>query len=284
MSNGDPTFAIIGAAGYIAPKHLDAIHHVGGRVLGACDTHDAVGVLDRYDDLPSFFTEIERFDRWLDRQNRGPQPVDYVVVCTPNYLHDPHARLAMRAGSDVIVEKPVCLTERNLDSLLGIEEETGKRVNCILQLRNATVPDLQRDGTDSIVVRYSVRRGVWYDYSWKGNLARSGGVLTNIGIHLIDLLCFFFARGDEPPRFNVLVQKPRGLMGDLHLGEGIYASVDLRVRYRGPVQRTLLVNEHKVDLSAGMDFHNVEYENIVAGDGWSLETARDAIRVCERSR
>jgi len=282
----DPTFAIIGAAGYIAERHLDAIHHVGGRVLGACDKKgcDAVGILDKYDDLPAFFDEIERFDRWLDRQNRGPQPVDYVVVCSPNYLHEPHARLAMRAGSNVIVEKPACLTERNLDALMEIESETGQSVKCILQLRNTTVPTLKRDGTDSILVAYSVKRGVWYDYSWKGDTQKSGGVLTNIGIHLIDLLCFSFALGLEKPRFNTLLKKGRAVLGDLHLGEGVRASVDLRVRYQGPVQRALFVNEEKIDLSASMGFHNLEYEALVAGDGWNLETARDAIRICEEAR
>jgi len=285
MSKRPPTFALIGAAGFVAPRHLDAIKHVGGRVLGACDPHDAVGVLDRYGDQPAFFTEIERFDRWLDRQNRGPDPVDYVVVCSPNYLHESHARLAMRAGSRVILEKPACLTERNLDALFEVEQETGRGINCVLQLRNVELPALE-DGPNDIIVAYRVRRGPWFDYSWKGDPAKSGGPLTNIGIHIIDLLCHSYADDlpDDRCFFEPIVREPRQVRGHLYLMGRVTVYIELDVSLDREPYRAIRVNGQTIDLSAHLGLHTVEYERILRGDGWDLDSARKAIRICEEVR
>src|SRR5262245_2410020 len=191
-------FALTGAAGYIAPRHFKAIKDTGNRLVAAVDPHDAVGVLDRYWYDVRFFTEFERFDRHLEKLRRGPEAdrVDYVSICSPNYLHDAHIRLALRVGAHAICEKPLVINPWNLDALQELEAETGRRVNTVLQLR--LHPQLialrdrmaaERPGRPHDVrLTYVTARGRWYDVSWKGSDERSGGIVTNIGIHFFDLL------------------------------------------------------------------------------------------------
>src|SRR3954468_14800692 len=193
-------FAVTGVAGYIAPRHLKAITDTGNRIVAAVDPHDAVGGLDRYSFDVRFFTEFERFDRHLEKLRRGDPAdrVQFVSVCSPNYLHDAHIRLALRVGADAICEKPLVLNPWNLDALEELEAETGRRVYTVLQLRlhPALIALKARLAASAahheVELTYITARGGWYDVSWKGSLERSGGVATNIGIHFFDLLLWLF--------------------------------------------------------------------------------------------
>lgn len=190
-----PTYAIIGAAGYIAPRHLKAIADTGGTLVAAFDPHDSVGHLDQYFPDAAFFTELERFDRHLEKQKQAGQPIDYLCICSPNYLHDAHIRFGLRHGAEVICEKPIVLNPWNIDLLKETEADTGKKVNCILQLRlHPAILQLKRQleqGTPTnheVDLTYITARGNWYYASWKGDVSKSGGIATNIGIHFFDML------------------------------------------------------------------------------------------------
>jgi UDP-N-acetyl-2-amino-2-deoxyglucuronate dehydrogenase len=190
-----------GVGGFVAPRHLKAIKDTGNRLVAASDPHDAVGVLDKYSFEVRFFTEIERFDRHLEKLKRGPEAerVNYVSICSPNYLHDAHIRLALRSGADALCEKPLVINPWNLDALQELEQETGRRVYTVLQLRLHPQLIALRDrlraaaGTQhDVSLTYCTSRGRWYDVSWKGSEERSGGIVTNIGIHFFDLLLWLF--------------------------------------------------------------------------------------------
>ncbi|MEI6246701.1 MAG: Gfo/Idh/MocA family oxidoreductase, partial [Acidobacteriota bacterium] len=190
-------FALLGAGGYVAPRHMRAIRDTGNRLVAAGDPHDAVGVLDAYTFDVKFFTEFERFDRYLEKLKRGPADarVHWVSVCSPNYLHDAHIRLALRIGANAICEKPLVINPWNLDQLQALEEETGGRVNTVLQLRvHPSLVELRErllrnpDERHRVQLTYVTGRGAWYHISWKGDVNRSGGIVTNIGVHFFDLL------------------------------------------------------------------------------------------------
>jgi UDP-N-acetyl-2-amino-2-deoxyglucuronate dehydrogenase len=193
-------FALIGVAGYIAPRHLQAIRDTKNNLVAALDKFDTVGILDSYFPGADFFTEFERFDRHLDKQRRQGNQIDYVSICTPNYLHDSHIRFAMRHQADAICEKPLVLNPWNVDALEEIEKETGKRVFTILQLRlhpsiialKKEVEESPKDKIFDVDLTYITSRGHWYQTSWKGDIAKSGGVATNIGIHFFDMLAWVF--------------------------------------------------------------------------------------------
>ncbi len=197
-------FAITGVAGYIAPRHLQAIKDTGNNLIAALDPHDSVGILDRYFPNVSFFTEFERFERHIERLRRAPKKnsIDYLTVCSPNFLHDAHIRLALRSEADAICEKPIVLNPWNLDALEELEEETGKKVYNILQLReHQAIIDLKkkvekenRKTKHDLELTYITSRGLWYDYSWKGVPEKSGGVATNIGVHFFDMLGWIFGK------------------------------------------------------------------------------------------
>lgn len=193
-------FAVIGVGGYIAPRHLRAIRDTGNQLVAAVDPKDSVGVLDQYSFDVKFFTEIERFDRHLEKLRRGSEQdrVHYVSICSPNYLHDAHCRLALRVGADVICEKPLVINPWNFDALQELEEETHHRINTVLQLRvHPALIQLkeslqQASGQRDVVLTYITSRGPWYHVSWKGHMDKSGGVATNIGVHFFDLLLWLF--------------------------------------------------------------------------------------------
>jgi UDP-N-acetyl-2-amino-2-deoxyglucuronate dehydrogenase len=193
-------FALIGAAGFIAPRHLKAIKDTGNTLVAALDKHDNVGILDSYFPDAHFFVEFERFDRHLDKLKRKQVPVDYISICSPNYLHDSHIRFALRYGASAICEKPLVLNPWNVDALEEIEQETGQHINTILQLRlHPSIIALRnkvlsgpKDKTYHVDLRYITARGNWYLSSWKGELQKSGGVATNIGIHFFDMLIWIF--------------------------------------------------------------------------------------------
>jgi UDP-N-acetyl-2-amino-2-deoxyglucuronate dehydrogenase len=193
-------FALIGAAGYIAPRHMQAISATGNRLVAALDRNDSVGIIDRYFPEAAFFTEAERFDRHLEKLRRNGQPAHYLSVCTPNYLHDAHIRFGLRQQMNVICEKPVVLQPDNLLLLQQLEQESGKKVSTVFQLRlhpaiqalRAQVAAAPPGKTFDIDLTYITARGKWYYASWKGDKQKSGGIATNIGIHFFDLLCWIF--------------------------------------------------------------------------------------------
>jgi UDP-N-acetyl-2-amino-2-deoxyglucuronate dehydrogenase len=296
MSN----FALIGAAGFVAPRHMRAIREVGGRLVAAVDPHDAAGALDRWFEDTRFFTEIERFDRHLDKCRRGPAGgrVDWVSVCSPNYLHDSHLRLALRAGCDAICEKPLVVNPWNLDGLAEIERETGKRVLTVLQLRqHAGVKALRERvlasgaAVHDVEVRYVTRRGPWYFVSWKGEESRSGGLAMNIGVHFFDLLLWIFGgvRGAAVARREAATME-----GTLDLERARVRwllSVDPALLPAGPdgkrkdVHRVFTVDGASLDLSEGFeDLHAAVYRDALAGRGTGIDDARPSIELVHRIR
>ena len=274
-------FAIIGAAGYVAPKHMDSIIDNGGEVVAALDPHDSVGILDSYSPSCRYFREPERFDRWLSKNH-----VDYVSVCSPNYLHDSHCLMAMRNGADVICEKPVVLNERNLDNLLLWESKTGKKINCILQCRlHHAISTLDIDGSDNIVkVVYNTPRGVWYNYSWKGDIEKSGGLPTNIGIHLFDLCVFLFGDVlDDGSLEKTSIVRKEYAFGKLTLKRAV-VDWDLSISCE-KASRVFRINGVDIDLTSTFnDLHKKSYFNILSGNGFGLEDARSSISIVEKIR
>jgi UDP-N-acetyl-2-amino-2-deoxyglucuronate dehydrogenase len=294
-------FALIGAAGFVAPRHMKAIRDTGHTLVAAADPHDAVGVLDRYFFDVRFFPEIERFDRHLDKLRRGPQEnrVHYVSVCSPNFLHDAHIRLALRNEAHVVCEKPLVINPWNLDALARIEEESGRRIWTVLQLRlhPALLALKDKIGTagagkkHEVVLTYITSRGPWYHVSWKGNEERSGGVAANIGVHFFDLLIWLF--GDARAAEVHLRERAR-VAGFLELERAQvrwFLSVERedlpfscqpggRTTYR-----SLLVDGEEVEFSEGFtDLHTRVYEETLAGRGFGLTEARPSIELLYRIR
>lgn len=270
-------FALIGAVGYVAPRHMQAINDVGGQLVAALDPHDSVGILDRYAPECLYFREPERFDRWLSKH-----PVDYVAVCSPNYLHDSHCLMAMRNGADVICEKPLVCNERNLDNLSDWELKTGKKVNAILQCRlHPAVECKTHIAMPAIVnVDYRTPRGPWYLRSWKGDVEKSGGIVTNIGVHLFDLCLWMFGPWS---RFEVYDYTPTNASGHFYT-EGADIEWSLSIE-PGKPKRVFAVGNENIDLTSGFtDLHTKSYQEILAGRGFSLEDARPAIRLVEAIR
>lgn len=288
-------FALIGAAGYIAPRHMEAIKATGNRLVAAMDPSDSVGVIDSYFPDASFFTEFERFDRHLDKLRRGNEggAADYISICSPNYLHDSHMRFALRSGADAICEKPLVLNPWNIDGLLEIERSTGRRVSTILQLRVhpsiVALRDRVRSGAagdrkHEVDLTYITSRGLWYQHSWKGDVKKSGGIATNIGVHFFDMLHFIFGELQE----NVVhLSEPARAAGYLEYERARvrwFLSVDagdLPEARREDGQRTyrsITVDGEEVEFSGGFaDLHTRSYEAILEGKGFGLEENRCAI-------
>lgn len=292
-------FAITGVAGYIAPRHLKAIQETGNQLVAATDPHDAVGVLDRYTFDCRFFTEFERFDRHLEKLRRGPEGarVHYVSICSPNYLHDSHIRLALRVGADAICEKPLVINPWNLDALEGIEQETGRRVWTILQLRVHPQLIALRDKLAAGNRRHQVRltyitaRGGWYHVSWKGNEERSGGVVTNIGIHFFDLLSWLFG---PVTRSVVHLRDAERAAGVLALERADVqwflstVAADLPFAPQAGVKttfRSITVDGEDVEFSDGFtDLHTRVYEEVLAGRGFGIADARPSVELTAQIR
>jgi UDP-N-acetyl-2-amino-2-deoxyglucuronate dehydrogenase len=293
-------FAITGVAGYIAPRHLKAIHETGNRLVAATDPHDAVGVLDRYAFDCRFFTEFERFDRHLEKLRRGPDAsrVDYLTICSPNYLHDSHMRLALRVGADALCEKPLVINPWNLDGLEELERETGRRVWTILQLRvhpqlMALRQRLRANGArrHSVRLTYITARGAWYHVSWKGHDDRSGGIITNIGIHFFDLLTWLFG----PVQRSVVhlrdAQRAGGSLELQHADVQWYLSTDQSDLPFTPqpgvktTHRSITVDDEEIEFSEGFtDLHTRVYEETLAGRGFGIAEARPSVELTGRIR
>jgi UDP-N-acetyl-2-amino-2-deoxyglucuronate dehydrogenase len=291
-------FALIGAAGYIAPRHMKAIHETGHELVAGFDPSDSVGIIDSYFPDADFFTEFERFDRHVDKLRRKGAKVDYVTICSPNYLHDAHIRFALRNQAHAICEKPTVLNPWNLEALAEIEQETGCRVFTIHQLRLHPVLIALRsriqatgDTLHDVDVTYITSRGHWYSASWKGDPAKSGGIATNIGLHFFDVLTWIFG-----PVESSLVHLNRpdcaaGLLRLKHARIRWFLSINaahLPEPARQGKQRTfrsIRVGGDEVEFSEGFtDLHTESYREILAGRGFGLDVARDAVQTVYQIR
>lgn len=287
-------FALIGAGGYIAPRHMKAIKDTGNKLLAALDRHDSVGILDSYFPEADFFTEFERFDRHLEKKKRQGIVTDFVSVCSPNYLHDAHIRFGLRMGASVICEKPVVLNPWNIEPLLELEKETGNHIYTILQLRLhpaiialkekiAAAPAGKRY---AITLKYITSRGHWYHTSWKGDLAKSGGIATNIGVHFFDMLIWIFGGVKEN---SVTSHTAETASGNLMLEKANInwmLSIDVNtipaeVRAAGKrTYRTLSIDGEEFEFSEGFtELHTKSYEEILKGNGFSISETLPAIQL-----
>lgn len=287
-------FALIGAAGYIAPRHMRAIKDTGNNLIAIMDPCDSIGIIDSYFPEAEFFTEFERFDRHLDKLRRRETKIDYVSITSPNYLHDAHIRIALRNDADAICEKPLVLNPWTVDNLKIIENETGHRVNTILQLRlHPTIAELKKkieegpkDKIYDIDLTYITSRGRWYDVSWKGDISKSGGMATNIGIHFFDMLQWIFG----------YVQKNILHVQEKDVAAGFMQFQRARVRWFLSINdnmlpkavkeagkrtyRSITVDGKELEFSEGFtELHTKSYEKILAGEGFSLEDARAAVEI-----
>ena len=287
-------FALIGAAGYVAPRHMKAIKETNNYLIAALDKNDSVGIIDSYFPNADFFVEFERFDRHLEKLKRNGTNVDYVSVCSPNYLHDAHIRFGLRHGADVICEKPLVLNPWNVEALEEIAHETNNNVYNILQLRlHPSVIELknkvEKEASDKkfdVDLTYQTSRGHWYYTSWKGDMSKSGGIATNIGIHFFDMLQWIFGAVQE----NVVhIHTHDRAAGFLELEKARvrwflsinYNTIAESIRQTGArTYRSLTIGGEEFEFSGGFnDLHTKSYEAILAGNGFPLSTAKPAIDV-----
>jgi UDP-N-acetyl-2-amino-2-deoxyglucuronate dehydrogenase len=291
-------FAVIGVGGFVAPRHLDAIRDTGNCLLAAVDPSDSVGILDRYSFDVKFFREIERFDRFLEKARRGPESgrVQYVTICSPNYLHDAHVRLGLRVGANVICEKPLVINPWNLDALQELEAESGRRISTVLQLRHhpnllKLRGELSRTRRHEVQLTYITARGGWYDVSWKGSEERSGGVATNIGIHFFDLLLWLFG---DVQRCEVHVREKRRMSGILELQNADvrwFLSVEpsdlpfSATPGNRTTHRSITVDGSELEFTESFgDLHTAVYRDILAGGGHGIDEARRSIELVHAIR
>ncbi len=292
-------FALIGAAGYIAPRHMKAIKETGNNLVAALDRHDNVGILDSYFPNADFFTEFERFDRHLDKLKRKGQQVDYVSICSPNYLHDSHIRFALKHGADAICEKPLVINPWNVDALSEIEKETGKKIFTILQLRlHPSIIALKnkilqgpKDKIYDVDLRYITSRGNWYRISWKGEEAKSGGIATNIGIHFFDMLIWIFGK----VKLNrIKIHHEDHAQGYLELEQARvnwFLSINDQhlpneIQLKGKrTYRSLKMDGSEIEFSEGFtDLHTTSYHEILKGNGFGLADAKPAVELAKQIR
>lgn len=297
-------FALTGVGGYIAPRHLQAIKATGNRLIAALDVHDSVGILDKYFPEASFFTEFERFERHLEQLKRTDhhKKIDYLSICTPNFLHDSHIRLALRVGADAICEKPIVLNPWNLDILEEMEKETGKKIYTILQLRvHPALKNLKNKISKELVenpfkkykveMTYITSRGKWYDFSWKGKIEKSGGVATNIGIHLFDLLIWLFGK---PIHSQVINQELRSCRGELELEHAFvnwflsvnFSDLPKNLRPEQTTFRSIKIDEEEIEFTEGFtELHTEVYKRILEEDyTFRIPEARASIELVYKIR
>jgi len=291
------SFALIGAAGYVAPRHMRAIKDVGGDLKVALDPNDSVGVLDSYFPDARFFVEFERFDRHIDKLARAGNGVDYVSICSPNYLHDAHVRFAMRSGADAICEKPLVLNPWNLDGLAELAARTNRSVSTILQLRlHPAIRALrervtrERERNYELDLSYITSRGRWYHVSWKGDEGKSGGIATNIGVHFFDVLAYVFG----PIQSNVLhLRTESRAAGYLELQRArvrwflSIAAEDLPPACQNgqATYRSLKLDGEEIEFSNGFtDLHTESYREILAGHGYGIEDVRPSVEIVSALR
>ncbi|CAA0260136.1 UDP-N-acetyl-2-amino-2-deoxy-D-glucuronate oxidase [Tenacibaculum maritimum] len=288
-------FALIGAAGYIAPRHLRAIKDTNNNLIAALDKFDSVGIIDSYFPNADFFVEFERFDRHVEKLKRQQNiQLDYVSICTPNYLHDSHIRMALRRNADAICEKPLVLNPWNVDALEAIEKETGSKINTILQLRlhpsiialKEKVETENKNGKYDVDLTYITSRGNWYDVSWKGDQSKSGGIATNIGVHFYDMLSWVFGEVHE----NVVhVREKDKAAGYLEFSKARVRwflsinekSLPKEIREKGQrTYRSITVDNEEIEFSGGFtELHTESYKEILRGSGFGLLDAKQSIEI-----
>ncbi len=288
-------FGLIGAAGYIAPRHMKAIKDTGNNLVAALDKFDSVGIIDRYFPEADFFIETERFDRHLDKLRRqGENKIDYVSICSPNYLHDAHIRLALRNDANAICEKPVVLNPWNVDALHEIEEECGKKIFNILQVRlHPSIVELKKkvdngpqDKKYELDLTYITSRGRWYYMSWKGDMEKSGGVATNIGIHFFDMIGYVFGKVNQSVVHVSGKYTAAGFIETDKARIRWFLSLDNRyipreIFNKGQgTYRSVKIEDEEIEFSGGFDdLHTKMYEKILIGEGYGIEAARPSIEM-----
>jgi UDP-N-acetyl-2-amino-2-deoxyglucuronate dehydrogenase len=287
-------FALIGVAGYIAERHVRAIKNTGNHLIAALDPCDSVGFLDHYDFDIKYFSEFGRFDRYIEklRVENGSDKIDYISICVPNYLHDSYCRFGLRADSDVICEKPLVINPWNLNPLLDLEQSTGRKIKTVLQLR--LIPDLLKlkksmvneSQIKNVVLTYITSRGNWYASSWKGSIEKSGGILTNIGIHFFDLVLWLFGSVQDAIIYNLEQNKASGFLRLEKANVRWFLSTDhndlpyevkkeLKTTYRA-----ISIDDYLVDFTDGFtDLHTKVYEDILSGGGFGIEDAKPSIQL-----
>lgn len=287
-------FALIGAAGYIAPRHMKAIKETGNAIVAAMDKFDSVGILDNYFPNADFFTEFERFDRHIHKLKINNTPIDFVSICSPNYLHDAHIRFGLRSNADVICEKPIVLNPWNIDALHDLEQEYGHRVYAILQLRlhpvivklKEKMENLDKSLIHDIDLTYITSRGNWYFSSWKGDLQKSGGIATNIGIHFFDMLSWIFGNvkknithvhSDDTAAGYLEFQRAR-VRWFLSINSEM---LPLDLKEKGKISyRVIKINNEELEFSDGFtDLHTLTYSEILSGNGYRLADTKTAVEI-----
>ena len=290
---------MIGAAGYIAPRHMKAIKDTGNNLVAAMDKFDSVGVIDSYFPNASFFTEFERFDRHIDKLKRTGHHLDYVSICSPNYLHDAHIRFALRQGADAICEKPLVLNPWNMDALSLIEEETGHKIYNILQLRvhpsiialKKKIDEGPKDKIYDIDLTYLTSRGIWYYTSWKGDISKSGGIATNIGVHFFDMLSWIFGNLKKNIVHVNTHDRSAGFLEFEKARVRWFLSINFdllpeEVKAKGQTTyRSITIEGEELEFSGGFtDLHTTSYDDILKGKGYGLEAPRQAIEIVHTIR
>ena len=292
-------FILIGAAGYIAPRHMKAIKETGNNLIAAYDPYDGVGVMDSHFPEAHFFTEFERFDRHIEKIKRSGTKIDFVSICSPNYLHDSHIRYGLRIGADVICEKPLVLNPWNVDALIELEEEYDNKVHTILQLRHhEAILELKEkiengpaDKVYHIDLTYITSRGNWYYTSWKGNEEKSGGIASNIGVHFFDMLQWIFGPMEQATVDIKTKDTNSGTLKFKQANVNWYLSINAenlpqKAKDNGlPTFRTLSIEGEDIEFSKGFtDLHTVSYQKILEGNGYGLADARNSIEIVSKIR
>lgn len=293
MKGNANNFGLIGVAGYIAVRHLDAIKKTGNRLLASLDPFDSVGIIDSYFPDSDFFVEFERFDRHFEKLKRSGVKIDYVSICSPNFLHDSHIRFALRQQADAICEKPIVLNPWNIDALQEIEKETGKKVYTVLQLRlhpsvialREKILKEKKNGKYDIDLSYITSRGNWYKFSWKGDIQKSGGVATNIGIHFFDMLSWVFGEVQANHVHLLEEDKAAGYLELENARVRWFLSIDYNdlpaaVKSKGQrTYRSIMIENSEIEFSGGFtDLHTETYKHILGGKGFGLEDARNSVK------
>ena len=292
-------FALIGAAGFVAPRHMKAIKDTGNNLVAALDPFDSVGIMDSYFPEADFFTEFERFDRHLEKLRRKGMPIDYVSVCSPNYLHDAHIRFGLRLGANVICEKPIVLNPWNVEAIEELEQEHEGKVNNILQLRlhpsvirlKEKVDNSPPDEIFDVDLQYFTSRGKWYHISWKGAQSKSGGIATNIGVHFFDMLLWIFG---DVVNLEVFEHSESRARGFLHLAKARvkwdlsidYNNIPTSIKAEGKrTYRSIKIGEEAFEFSGGFtELHTKSYEQILAGNGFGIDETKKAIDLVHKIR
>jgi UDP-N-acetyl-2-amino-2-deoxyglucuronate dehydrogenase len=292
-------FSLIGVAGYIAARHVGAIKETGNKLVATLDKFDSVGFLDNYFPEADFFTEFERFDRHTEKLRRAGTKIDFVSICSPNFLHDSHIRFALRSGSEAICEKPLVLNPWNIDALTELEKETGNKVNTILQLRlhpsiialKKQIEESPKDKIFDVDLSYITSRGNWYDFSWKGDIQKSGGIATNIGIHFFDMLTWIFGSVKDNKLHITQKDKAAGFLQLEKARVRWFLSIDyndIPNEVKAKNQRTfrsITVEGKEIEFSGGFtDLHTLSYQSIIENKGFGLSDARTSVETAYNIR